>query len=186
MKTIMMLSVTGALVCATPALAAEPAPTSTPSGSQQCKTLQTQMGKTAFNEMFGTNANKSNAFGKCVSARNAKTVAAEKAAKTNAAKTCKAEETANPAAFKAKYGTGKNGSNAFGKCVSRTAQADTAKQVKTEVADTVSASKSCKAARTANPAAFKAKNAFGKCVSTTAKAKADARKQEQGSTPTQS
>jgi len=36
----------------------------------------------------------------------------------NAAKECKAERKADPVAFKEKYGTNKNGKNAFGKCVS--------------------------------------------------------------------
>ena len=40
----------------------------------------------------------------------------------NAAKTCKAERTADPAAFREKYGTNKNKRNAFGKCVSKTAK----------------------------------------------------------------
>jgi len=38
------------------------------------------------------------------------------------AKTCKAERTQDPDAFKAKYGTNKNKSNAFGKCVSQHAK----------------------------------------------------------------
>ena len=205
MKTITMLSMTGALVCAAPALAADAAPTTTPNASQQCKAERAKMGATTFAKTYGTNANGSNAFGKCVSKRTVKTQAADKAAKTNAAKQCKAERTADPVAFQAKYGTtkpangkGKNQAkstgNAYGKCVSTLAKAKKAKQVKTEVADDVSASKSCKAALKADAAAFatkygKARNAFGKCVSTTAKAKADARKKakEQGtSTPTQS
>ena len=36
----------------------------------------------------------------------------------NAAKACSDERKADPAAFKAKYGTNANKSNAFGKCVS--------------------------------------------------------------------
>jgi hypothetical protein len=40
-------------------------------------------------------------------------------AKANAAKACKTERAADPAAFKAKYGTNANGHNAFGKCVSQ-------------------------------------------------------------------
>jgi len=205
MKTITMLSMTGALVCAAPALAADAAPTTTPNGSQQCKTERAKMGATTFAQTYGTNASRSNAFGKCVSKRTVKTQAADKAAKTNAAKQCKAEQTANRAAFQTKYGTtkpangkGKNQAkstgNAYGKCVSTLAKAKKAKQVKTEVADDVSAAKSCKAQRSGDAAAFAAKygtarNAFGKCVSTTAKAKADARKAEQergSSSPAQS
>lgn len=37
----------------------------------------------------------------------------------NAAKECKAERRENPGAFTATYGTGKNGRNALGKCVSQ-------------------------------------------------------------------
>jgi hypothetical protein len=44
--------------------------------------------------------------------------AARVAATTNAAKACADERKADPAAFKAKYGTNANKSNAFGKCVS--------------------------------------------------------------------
>jgi Ni/Co efflux regulator RcnB len=39
--------------------------------------------------------------------------------KQNAAKDCRAEKNQDPAAFKEKYGTNENKSNAFGKCVSR-------------------------------------------------------------------
>ena len=38
---------------------------------------------------------------------------------TNAAKDCHTEKNQDPAAFKQKYGTNKNKSNAFGKCVSQ-------------------------------------------------------------------
>ena len=37
----------------------------------------------------------------------------------NAAKSCKAERALDPAAFKTKYGTNANDSNALGKCVSK-------------------------------------------------------------------
>ena len=82
----------------------------------------------AFKERYGTNANKANAFGKCVSGKaKAKKDAeaedeAEQKAEENAAKTCKAERGATAQsieAFKQKYGTNKNKANAFGKCVSK-------------------------------------------------------------------
>jgi hypothetical protein len=56
----------------------------------------------------------------------AKTKQAEKSqvqAEVNAAKQCKDERKADPAAFEQKYGTNKNKSNAFGKCVSQKAKA---------------------------------------------------------------
>jgi hypothetical protein len=86
----------------------------------------------AFKEKYGTNANKANAFGKCVSAkvRKAKEQEAEEQeeARENAAKKCKAERgtTAQSIeAFKNKYGTNANKANAFGKCVSKLAKAQT-------------------------------------------------------------
>jgi hypothetical protein len=41
----------------------------------------------------------------------------------NAARTCRAEQKPDPVAFKNKWGTNTNKSNAFGKCVSKTAKA---------------------------------------------------------------
>ncbi len=92
-----------------------------------------------------------------------------------------AEETADPAAFTLKYGTGKHGANAHGKCVSQKAKSKTAKAVDDEVKADVNAAKACKTERKADPAAFRAKygtsknkrNAFGKCVSKQAKAQHD-------------
>jgi ABC-type microcin C transport system permease subunit YejB len=80
-----------------------------------------------FKAKYGTNTNKANAFGKCVS-QTAKKIEAqqEEQAEENAAKKCKAERgtTAESiAAFKATYGTNANKANAFGKCVSKLAQA---------------------------------------------------------------
>ena len=76
----------------------------------------------AFKTKYGTNANKANAFGKCVSGKVKKAeeeeVEAEEA-RENAAKKCKAERAANATAFNTTYGTNANKSNAFGKCVSK-------------------------------------------------------------------
>jgi ABC-type microcin C transport system permease subunit YejB len=82
----------------------------------------------AFKTKYGTNANKANAFGKCVSAMVKKIEAQQEAAEAreNAAKKCKAERgttEASIAAFKTKYGTNANKANAFGKCVSKLAMA---------------------------------------------------------------
>ncbi len=55
-------------------------------------------------------------------------VEAAEQAEENAAKKCKAERgttDASIAAFKAKYGTNANKANAFGKCVSKLAKAQT-------------------------------------------------------------
>ena len=132
-----------------------------------CKALRDDMGVTTFKQTFGTNKNKSNAYGKCVS-KHARTL---DEVHSDAVKNCKAEREADPAAFATKYGTNKNGKNALGKCVS---QAE--RELKTAAADEIeNAAKQCKAERKADPSAFAAKygtnknkrNAFGKCVSKT-------------------
>ena len=120
--------------------------------SKFCKALRADMEQTApgsFKQTYGTNKNRSNAFGKCVS-KNAKTVdeihstaveqcktagtkplgkcvssterqgqAKERDAIVNAAKECRTERAPDPAAFREKYGTNHNKRNAFGKCVSK-------------------------------------------------------------------
>jgi hypothetical protein len=75
----------------------------------------------AFAEQYGTNKNKKNAYGKCVSSKSDDAAEEETEERVNAAKTCKALRADDRAAFDAEYGTRKN---AFGKCVSATAKAD--------------------------------------------------------------
>ncbi len=175
MKTLTALSLMGALALSSTAFAdgstPSPAPT-TPSASKQCRTERSAMGLELFRMTYGTNKTKRNAFGKCVAKRSHATTEAAKEAKQNASKDCTAEETADPAAFTAKYGTGKHGANAHGKCVSQKAKSETAKSVDDGVKADVNAAKACKTERKADPAAFRAKygtsknkrNAFGKCV----------------------
>ena len=157
---------------ALPALAlAQDAP-APKNASQLCKEQRKAMGDAAFKALYGTNANKSNAHGKCVSKQNAQAVENNQ----NASKACKDErKTLGEQAFKDKYGTNDNKSNAHGKCVSMKAQAETT----AEQAATIKAAKACKAERkTLGETAFKAKygtnanksNAFGKCVSKLARA----------------
>ena len=82
-----------------------------------------------------------------------------------------------PGGLQEKYGTGKHGANAHGKCVSQKAKSKTADEVDDEVKADVHAAKACKTERKADPAAFakygsnkNKRNAFGKCVSKQAKA----------------
>ena len=173
MKTLTTLSLIGAFALSSTAFADDstpsPAPT-TPSASKQCRTERSAMGLELFRMTYGTNKTKRNAFGKCVSKRTHATTEAAKQAKQNASKDCTAEETADPAAFTAKYGTGKHGANAHGKCVSQKAKFEAGKSRDDEVKADVNAAKACKTERKADPAAFAAKygtsktkrNAFGK------------------------
>jgi hypothetical protein len=80
----------------------------------------------SFAEFYGTGPQHRNAFGKCVSSK-AKSAGDEARQETmNAAKQCKAERSElGPAEFRAKYGKNANDRNAFGKCVSALAKAQT-------------------------------------------------------------
>lgn len=92
--------------------------------AKKCKAERgtTALSIEAFRQKYGTNANKANAFGKCVSALSKKLEEHEEA-EENAAKKCKAERTRiGVPAFKEKYGTNPNKANAFGKCVSKLAK----------------------------------------------------------------
>src|SRR3954449_11031416 len=87
-------------------------------------------GGKSFADFYGTNGNKKNAFGKCVSAKADKSVADSQAAEIGAASKCKAMRV-DPAfaaahggkSFADFYGTNANKKNAFAKCVSTTAKA---------------------------------------------------------------
>jgi hypothetical protein len=77
-----------------------------------------------FDQFYGS-GNGHNAFGKCVSSharsQSQQSESSEVKAEDNAARQCRQEQSADPAAFKDKYGTNANKSNAFGKCVSQKA-----------------------------------------------------------------
>jgi hypothetical protein len=163
-KLILVIAVALVAVPAT-AVASSPSPTDKANAAKQCADQRTAMKVPAFKMLYGTNANKSNAFGKCVS----KLATQNAQNRVNAAAQCRTERDADAAAFAAKYGTGKKHANAFGKCVSMKAKAAAAKQQEA----VENAAKACWTERKADPAAFKAKygtnanksNAFGKCVS---------------------
>ena len=168
-----------ALALALPAAAmAAGTPNTNSLANSSCKTQQTAMAlisATTFKLAYGTNASRSNAFGKCVS----KATATANAAVVNAAKSCKAQQadpnfanaTNNPnhLTFDAFYGAhGKGNSadaNALGKCVSTLTQLSTNAQTKADI----SAAKTCKtelaASKTNFATAYGAgRNAFGVCV----------------------
>src|SRR4051794_35083944 len=113
-RSLLALTAALALPVTASALAQDTAPAPKDSASQACRAERTAMGTDVFRAAYGTNKNKKNAFGKCVSKRT-KTEEANSEAAEN---TCKTEQNADQAAFTAKYGTGKKGKNAYGKCVS--------------------------------------------------------------------
>jgi hypothetical protein len=139
-----------------------------------CTQLKASLGAETFAKTYGTNASKSNAFGKCVAAQT------KKAGTTisNALQSCKAQQASDPTGFAGKYGSnGKSSSNgtdknALGKCVSAAVKQSTSEQTHA----ITNAAKTCKAALKASATAFAAKygstrDAFAKCVAQTAKTK---------------
>ena len=176
MRKILFVVIIAALASPLAAFAVGSSATEGPSAAQACKTERTAIGASAFKDLYGTIASKSNAFGKCV----AQKARARQKNHDGAVAACRAEQADTSFAtshggktFDQFYGTGK-GKNAFGKCVSGKAKASNQADDKT----TINAAKLCKSERAANPAAFKTKygtnrnksNAFGKCVSQKAKA----------------
>jgi hypothetical protein len=147
-------------------------------GARACQALKTSLTDATFKSTYGTNADKSNAMGKCVSAW----TRAEHQNRHEAEAACKAEQAdAGFAAahggksFQQFYGVGKQGANALQRCVqAKRAAASEADQNAVE-----NAARKCKAERKSmGDAPFKAKyaptgsaNAFGKCVSKLATAK---------------
>jgi hypothetical protein len=163
-------------------------PTDFKNASKFCKALKAEMGETAFKQTFGTNENRSNAHGKCVS-RHVRTVDEDH---SDAVSQCRAEREADASAFAERYGKdrgrgderrsengrrhGKNRSerSAFGRCVSQKVR-----QLREEREDEiVNAARQCRTERAQDREAFANKygtnenkrNAFGKCVSQTVRA----------------
>jgi hypothetical protein len=193
--TIRRFATSLALVAAlaTPALAsAELSPSDSKNAAKYCQALRAQMGVDAFKAQFGTNENKGNAFGKCVSQQKKGKHGLVQAV----LKGCKAEYAADPAAFLAKYGTpaatessepgptepGTNEPPADGPGKPDPAVREAMHNcVKAHVAEQLgavkNAAKTCKEERAADPDAFREKygsnhnkrNAFGKCVAQHAK-----------------
>jgi hypothetical protein len=91
------------------------------SAAQTCKAQRAELGKAAFRQLYGTNTNKANAFGRCVDQTKG-TTAQEREDVMSAARTCRDEWNAGHEAFAQKYGTNENKRNSFGKCVSAAAK----------------------------------------------------------------
>jgi hypothetical protein len=99
-----------AAVAAPAALAADPAPSDFKNAAKYCQALRTAKGVEAFRTQWGTNPNKMNAFGKCVSATNKAKAKkadddekADDAAEAKATDDCKKQQAADAAKFATKY-----------------------------------------------------------------------------------
>ena len=118
MRRMLVICALIGAVLVPPALAADPTPADFKNAAKYCKAARESKGVAAFQTQYGTNKNKRNAFGKCVSATNrAKAKAAkddeekaDDAAEAKATAACKKEQSDNAAKFAQDY---KN----FGQCV---------------------------------------------------------------------
>jgi hypothetical protein len=182
------------------ATADTPTSTEKSNAAKYCKALRTSSGSpeafaAAVKVVVGAKkVTVKNAYGKCVSNQAKNNSEDADQAHSNAAKECKAERAQTDEEFGAahggktfaeQYGSGKNGKNAYGKCVSQKAHENKAEAAQ-ENKDELSAAKQCKAEKAQSDEEFGAahggktfaqqygtnkngKNAFGKCVSSKAK-----------------
>ncbi len=170
-RIVLLVAIVASLVVPAGALAAGPSKADKTNAAKQCRAERgdTSATREAFAAKYGTNANKKNAFGKCVSQKAREEQRERRAAKREAQKDCRAE--------------GKRGA-AFRKCVSKKAKAEKRKLDRADRAARVkqrNAAKECDEERGDTPTSRTAfatkygtnandKNAFGKCVSQKAKA----------------
>ena len=105
----MVLALLVGVVIAPSAFAADPTPADYKNAAKYCKAVRESKGVEAFASLYGTNPNKKNAYGKCVSkTANAKADAREDkedaTEASNAAVTaCKKQKTDDAAKFAEKY-----------------------------------------------------------------------------------
>jgi hypothetical protein len=169
-KILVVMGVAAALLIPAGAVA-KPNHAERQAAKAQCKD---ERGKTrATREAFKA---KYHSFSGCVRQNAAEEEAENEKAHENAAQECKDERSEDADAFKEKYGTNKNGKNAFGKCVSSKAsekKAEMDAKDEQEADELKNAAKECAAERSDDEDAFREKygtnhnkrNAFGKCVS---------------------
>jgi hypothetical protein len=168
----LILVFVAAAVLAPMAASAGRSPSAT-SARTDCAKLRAAMGTTAFSHAYPT-------FGACVS----RYAPVEQQVTVSANATCTAQQadpnfasTHGGKTFAQFYGTGKSGNDAFGKCVSIVAKANS----QAEQQGRMNPARTCRALRTQLTASVFDKtygknandrNGFGKCVSVTAKAQA--------------
>src|SRR3712207_6000577 len=116
-RSIAALSAAAALAVPAVALADEPTQQDRQNAAAECRTERgtTAATREAFAAKYGTNHNKRNAFGKCVSSKSADEQKEREEAQTSAAQQCRTEQGTTKEsrdAFAAKYGTNRNKRNA--------------------------------------------------------------------------
>ena len=170
-RLILVFVVVAALAPVAASAGASPSATS---ARTDCAKLRATMGTTAFAHAYAT-------FGACVS----RYAPVEQQVTVSANATCTAQQadpnfaaTHDGKTFAQFYGTGKNGKDAFARCVSTVAQANR----QAEQQGRLNPARTCRALRTQLTRSVfdqtygknaNDRNAFGKCVSTTAKTQAN-------------
>ena len=112
MTRMLVVCASVGMLLVTTAFAADPTQADFKNAAKYCKAVRESKGVEAFQSLYGTNPNKKNAFGKCVSkTANAKAEKREEAEEHSAATAaCKKEKADNAAKFAQDH---KN----FGQCV---------------------------------------------------------------------
>ncbi len=161
MRRIIFIGALVALLLVPAAQAAAATPGDQARAVRDCVALKESMGRAAFRATYG----------RAPMARCIRQMTAEEAEnRVQAVAECRAEREADPEAFKETYGTGPNGRNAFGMCVSSKRRAES----REDRAEIRNAAQECKAEREElGVDAFReeygtnenGRNAFGKCVS---------------------
>src|SRR3712207_842960 len=126
-RSIAALSAAAALAVPAVALADEPTQQDRRSAAAECRAERgaTAATREAFAVKYGTNHNKRNAFGKCVSSKSAEEQKEREEAQSIASEQCRTERgttAASREAFAQKCGTNRNKRNADGKCGSSKSQ----------------------------------------------------------------
>jgi hypothetical protein len=138
---------------------------------KQCRAQLASMGRDTFDMTYGTNKNKRNGFGKCVSKMESQDSSDQSSAQNSAEQQCRAQlQSMGRDAFDMKYGTNGNKRNGFGKCVSATAKQLASSMEQKQLQARENAASTCRSAESSDSTTFentygKGRNAFGKCVS---------------------
>ncbi len=111
MRRVLVVSLLLVAIGAPAAFAADPSPADFKNAAKYCKAARESKGVEAFATQYGTNRNKKNAYGKCVSATaKAKAEKRDDAQEAKAAAHCKEQRSDDAAKFAQTYDN-------FGQCV---------------------------------------------------------------------
>lgn len=105
MKRMLLVCALVGAILVPAATAADPTPADFKNAAKYCKAARESKGVEAFATLYGTNTNKKNAYGKCVSkTASAKAEKREDAAEAQAVADCKKQKADDAAKFAEKYG----------------------------------------------------------------------------------